>query len=408
MRKNLFRKMLLGVCKVECDDRGVLRLLNICSHKGITTWQGKNAGTGFYIYSGDKSQLLQIADKCGVNIGMTEKGGLSNFLRRNKKRISVIAGLAIFAALVYAESLYIWHIDVVGTDSYTEEEVLDMIELEYPCYGRRKKNVELDELRNMLMDNFQEICWASCSLSGTKLTVNLKESVDVFTSSDVAEPSNLAASMDCTIYSIVTSSGTPVVAAGDDVRKGDILISGTVNICNDEGEVVDTRYVAAGGEVYGVAKLAYSDSVQAVHYIKNVRDERTTGVKLEIGSLILTPYNKKLSEENVDVSEETYSLHLGDFYLPFSVSIEKSILYDVETDTYDETEQRELADEHLQIYIRDLQEKGVQILQKNVIISSGQNGVTAAGDVTVKLPVGIPQLISVSELHVGEQTEENR
>ena len=49
--------------------------------------------------------------------------------------------------------------------------------------------------------------------------------------------------MDCTIYSLVASAGTPVASVGDEVKKGDTLISGTVNIYNDDSEVVDTVFV---------------------------------------------------------------------------------------------------------------------------------------------------------------------
>lgn len=79
---------------------------------------------------------------------------------------------------------------------------------------------------------------------------------------------NLVATMDCTVYSIVTSAGTPLVKAGDEIKKGDQLISGTVNICNDDSEVVDTKYVPAQGIIIGQCKIPYRDEVKYEYYKK--------------------------------------------------------------------------------------------------------------------------------------------
>ena len=50
-------------------------------------------------------------------------------------------------------------------------------------------------------------------------------------------------------------------------------------------------------------------------------------------------------------------------------------------------------------YVGKLQEKGVQIVEKNVIITNGQNKMTAHGNITVRLPVGVPDVIAPVDLH---------
>ena len=82
------------------------------------------------------------------------------------------------------------------------------------------------------------------------------------------EPCNIIASQDCTITEIVTASGTPVVKAGDDVKKGDILISGAVYLYDDNNEVLDTNYVSAEGTVYGICVYHYKDTVPLSCYSK--------------------------------------------------------------------------------------------------------------------------------------------
>lgn len=408
---NKIRAKLAGRSKVECAGRDYVRLINICSYRGITTWRERrkdeNNTRNFYIYSRDRNTLEEIAAKCGMTVSITESRGYLGTVLQTKKKLSFIAGIIFFMTVIYTESLYVWHVEIEGAESYTYEEIYNMIELEYPCVGVRKKDIDTEVLTDMLMDNFEDICWASCSVNGTKLTVHLKESVDVFTDISESRPCNIVSSIDCTVYSIVTASGTPVAIAGDEVKKGDILISGTVNICNDDSEVVDTRYVAANGEVYGVAKLQYSDEISSVHYRKIKTDEKLTGLSIAAGSHVFELPLKNLDGDNCDITSETFNVHIGNLYFPLSYTARTATTYEVETEIYDEVKMRELADEHLQTYIAKLQEKGVQIQQKNVIISSGQNGITASGSVTVRLPIGIPDVLSLGDMAVTEDDAEN-
>lgn len=388
------RKILYGECLITCDDRDAIRLMNICSHKKIKTWgDSNNEKAGFGIYSDDRKIVEDTAADCMIEIDISERNGVLTKIKNNKKRFSVILGFIIFAMLIYWESLYIWHIDIEGCGHYTDAEVLRLVEVEYPCYGVKKKKINLNELKKVITDNLSEVCWASCNVRGTKLTISLKESVDVFEGTDMDTPCNIVASMDCTIYSIVTSSGTPVAIAGDEVKKGDMLISGTVNICNDDSEIVDTRYVAANGDVFGVSKMSYKDEIKYDYYKKKLKEKNLKKISIRIGKYCLTPYQSEAEYNDSDQESDEYAVHIGDFYMPISLTMDRNILYDVSGERYTEKQAVSLAEQQLMTYIGKLQEKGVQIVRKNVIITKGKDGVTAEGDITIKLSVGVPDVI---------------
>ena len=115
------RKELRGVCYVKCDSKTAMRLMNICSHRNICTWCKKSGEDGFCIYSDNSAEIAGVAEKYNMEIDIIEIKSLKSFFYRNKKRISVIAGLLIFMLLIYIQSLYIWHIEVDGNGKYTDE-----------------------------------------------------------------------------------------------------------------------------------------------------------------------------------------------------------------------------------------------------------------------------------------------
>lgn len=376
---------------MDCDAKTALRLMNICSYRGIVTWRNRKKKTdGFYIYSSDRNEVELAAEKYSLEVKANEMNSLRRIFTLYKKRLSFLAGLIICGLLIYIESLYVWRIDVDGCNDLTPEEVISVMENEYPCYGKKKKDIDLETLKNVIADNFEGVCWVSCSISGTHLTVNLRESEDVFNRGKPTDPCNVVAAMDCTIYSIVTSAGTPVVMAGDDVKKGDILISGAVNILNDDSEVVETKMVPADGEVFGVCDIPYSDSVDSNQCIKVPKDREISGIKIRLGTKIISPYIKKTKNTDSDLEQEEYCLHFGNFYLPVSVTVEHYQYYDLKNEQLDESAVKQRLQEHIQTYIGKMQEKGVQIVQKNVIITNGSAGMKADGEITVILPVGIP------------------
>ncbi len=393
------RKEIRGVCRVDCDSKAAMRLMNICSHRDISTWRKKDNDGEFYIYSDNREEIVKVAEKYNMKIDITEMKSLKRFFRNNKKRVSVLVGIFVFMSLIYIESLYIWHIEVDGNGKYTDEEIIEMIDSQYPCMGHRKSQIDMYELRETLSNSLDDVSWVSCSVSGTKLTVRLKEAIDIFDSGDIDEPCNLVASMDCTIYSIVTSAGTPVAVVGDKVKKGDILISGVVNIHNDDSEVVDTRYVTAQGEVYGISKIEYKDTVSSENQKKKTRGKRLKNIQFGIGRKVYTPYDREPADPDYDISSEKYYLHFGNLYLPFSACINKYDYFSLKKETLTERELKRRINERFMRYVGKLQEKGVQIVEKNVIITNGQNEMTAHGNITVRLPVGVPDVIAPVDLH---------
>ena len=104
----------------------------------------------------------------------------------------------------------------------------------------------------------------SAGFSGTGLRFEIREG----TAGEKAEPEekscNLFSTLDGVIDSMVTRQGTPLVRAGDEIKKGQELVSGIVDITDDSQEVIRYAYVQADADIYIRHTIAYYDNASSV------------------------------------------------------------------------------------------------------------------------------------------------
>lgn len=395
---DIILRYLYGFAKIHLRGIHINRFVNLCKARDIKLWnlEQKEDEIFFFTASKDIARLEEPARKTGSDVEVLRVYGIREFIRKNKKRIPFAAGFILFAVLIYIQSLFIWEISVSGESDYTSDEILQHINEYYVQTGTPKSKVDCAELEKNLRKDFEDIAWISCALTGTKLSVEITETLNVFTDTSMKEPCNIIASQDCTITEIVTASGTPVVKAGDDVKKGDILISGAVYLYDDNNEVLDTNYVSAEGTVYGICVYHYKDTVPLSCYSKEYTGNEKSYYSFGAFQYSLTPYVPKCSFEEYDLFSDTSRLHIGkNFYLPFQIEAYTIKEYRLKKETVSMEAAAASVKEKLSRYIGNLQEKGVQIIENNVKITNSGDECLAEGDITVRQLIGIPHELQI-------------
>lgn len=397
-------KYISGFTKFSVKGVGVQRFYNLCSKRDIVLWNIVEFSDHetFFINRKDMKKIEVPASKAGVELEILKEYGLKVFLRNNRKRIPFVVGFIMFAIIIYVQSLFIWDINISGETRYTKEEILSHVEKYYVSEGTLKSDIDCEQLEKDLRKDFDEIAWISCSIDGTRLNITLTETLDVFTDTSLTTPSNVVAVKDCTITSMITTAGTPVVEVGTDVKKGDILISGAVYLYDDNKELMDTHYVAAKGEILGLTEIQYSDSLELSYYKKEYSDNQKSYYRFGIFTYLFTPYVPDIKFDNFDTVSKEHKFHIGDsFYLPFQYEKITSREYELMPETYTEEEAKAKMEERLMQYISSLQEKGVQILENNVKIEITNNQCTASGTIKVCEPVGISKELEIISEDTG-------
>lgn len=393
-----FRQYIDGYLQIELTGYGKERFLNLCLNKEFTLWElsKDQEHYTFYISLKEFREIKPLLKKTETRVHILKKCGLPFFFYTHRKQKCFVLGLLLCIGFVYYMSLFIWDIHVEGSAYYTEDEIINYIQSTYITPGTKIKDINRDDLEQKLMEYFDEIAWISCEIRGTQLLVTMTETIvsDQVIVSD--EPSDLVAAKDCEIVSLITRNGTPVTKVNQEVKKGEILISGAINIYDDNNEVLETDYVAADGDVFGRVSYDYKDEFEMAYYEKEFTGKKKSSFSLYIMNKIYQLWKPAIDYKYYDTRYDSYMEKLGaTFYLPFSIQATKYLEYQPVRKEYTKDEAKEKARNALNRKVKELSEKGVEILENNVKIEIKDGKCMASGTLICVERIGVPMEIHI-------------
>jgi similar to stage IV sporulation protein len=312
------------------------------------------------------------------------------FLHKYRKRKMFFCGIILFATIIYILSMFIWDINISGNYSRTDNVILDFLKNNEIYHGMMKSEIDSEQVEQMLRSEYDDIIWASAQIKGTRLLIQVQENTDVSTIKENTTPSDIVASKDCMISSIITRKGTPMAEEGAIVKKGDVLVSGRVDVYNDNGEIADYQYYAADADIYAKTIIDYNDEFDVAYIQKNYTNNQKLRYYLKILNKKINIFSRKIRYNEYDTFTNETHLKIGEnFYLPFVLGKIQVKEYVSEEKQYTEEEAIERGNKKLREFCENLIEKGVQIVENNVKIHIGKKSCIVDGYLTVIEKTGI-------------------
>ncbi len=389
--ERLFR-YLGGYLLVELSGYSPERLLNLCSYHQIDLWElvcveGKYR---FYVRAGDFKQMVGFVRKSKSRLVVLQKHGLPFFLRRHRRRKLFAAGIGLCLFLLYLLSLRIWDIDFDGNSYFTDELLLDTLSEQGYIAGMEKSVIVCDDLEMMLRETYPEITWVSAQIRGTRLLIQIRENTGLLAVEPVDEtPCDLVAACDGVIREIVTRSGTPLVAAGDTVEQGQVLVSGVVELYNDSKEKTGEHLVKADATILAAVQTQYEDRFSLEHPVKLHTGRKRYRLHVWIFEQKLSLDGNIWGFEVYDTTSEQGQLIVGeDFSLPVRWQVDALEEYVAGTALYAEAEAKALAEEKLGRFLEGLEKEGARIVESEVQIQIVGGDCVASGPVSLVREIG--------------------
>jgi len=379
-------KYIKGYVLVRLTGYAPERFLNMCGKHNILIWNLKSMENGYLFnisVDGYKS-LRPILKKTRTKAVILEKHGLPFYLYRYRKRKMFTLGILFFCGMLFYTSRFIWNIEINGNSYLSEETILEFLAEENAGFGTKISNINCAKLEETLRSNYPEVIWTSIKIYGTKLTVDMQESLLPEQSYSIRDEDicDIIAAKDGTITHMITRHGTPMAKIGVEVKQGDCLVSGEIVINSDFGEVAGYLYERADADVTAEVTYVYEELIAQKYQKKLYRTEPSRHYIIQIGDVIIqNPFLQK-PQELYDETIENIQLRFGEnFYFPIFLKKITYHTYELEDDEYTEDEAKRLAEEHFLQYLVNLEEKGIQIIEKNVMIKKVNQGYLVSGSI---------------------------
>lgn len=379
-------KYFQGYVHVRLTGYAPERFLNLCGNRDILIWNLKPCENGYTFYISVKGfrKLKPILKKTKTHIRIIERVGAPFTTYRYRKRKIFCAGIFLFGVLLYYLSGFIWNIEINGNSYLSNEVILDFLRDEESTFGTKINAIHCEDLEEALRSRYSEVIWTSIKIYGTKMTVDIQENLlpedEYQKTEDTVQ--DIVAAKDGLITEIVTRKGTPLVTAGTEVKAGDVLVSGRIEILNDDGEVSEYLYRSSDADVTAKVTYPYEDVIAADYTASVPTENSCVNYTVAVPSSVLKNPLFHVSYDDYEMTADTYQLHITDnFYLP--IWFTKQTYHEIkkENRTHSEKEIRQIATKNLNNYLKDLEEKGIQIIAKNVIIKRKGGNYVASGTI---------------------------
>lgn len=387
-------KLVQGYLQVTLTGHAPERFLNFCVRRDILIWNlCPNKAAGGYDFCISRKGFYASEDllkRTRTEMKIRKKCGVPFFLYRYRARKLFIIGILLCMFLLWNCSRYIWKIEINGTSELSEDMIQTWLERQECSYGTRKSVIDCADLENRLRTDFETIAWTSVRLEGTKMTVDIQESLpEVDTASLPTDGAwDIVASEEAQIDAIFTRRGTPLVEKGMTVSQGAVLVSGRLDILDDNGEVAKQHYVVSDADVTGVVIRDYEASLPRDYQKKIYTGDEHTSYLVQVGNVQI-PIGRKAAYEACETTASDHQMELlPGFYLPVHlfVTLQRAYVYRPETYTKEEAEQHATAG--WELFLEKFTQKGIPIIVKNVKIETNEKNCMIRGTIEAKIPIG--------------------
>lgn len=337
----------------------------------------------------DFKKMKPLRKKCRGTLRIKNRAGLYFKAKKQKKHTFFLVGIFLFLLMGKLLSLYIWNISFDGNYSYTNVELMRFLNKNNVNNGLLKTNIDCDNIEYLLRTTYSDITWVSAEIKGTKLIIHIKENFDGYIAKNETNPYNIISDSAGIVTSIITRSGVPQIKAGDEITEGQLLVSGILDTYGDNETFVSRKFIQADADIYADIVLHYEDNFELTHQNKIYTGEENNIYTVNVlgKKIYLSLFKKKYKLSDVVTTDKQLSI-TNNYYLPISAGKINIREYESIEAVYTEDEACAIATNNLEIFIENLQEKGIQILEKNVTITCDDKICHASGTIKINRRIG--------------------
>lgn len=318
-------------------------------------------------------RVVSILNKADVKIISISRLGVLYFLKKYVKRPGLLIGAACCLLLFAVSSMFVWEIKVTGNETLSEVDVKTRLASLGFKEGTYKRGVNLTKLCNEYLISDYRVSWIFINFGGTVANVQIKET-DLKPKPEITDTNvNLVASRDGIVMKIMALDGQSVVAPGDVVTKGQLLVSAIVT-SRKQNEIL----TGARGSVLAQTQHIFTSKVPTFYYEKQYTGKHKSKITLSAFGRNLCLSGKKAPFEMYDKKTKTQNLNFFNLCtLPLTIRKDEYLEYTL-------VKKQRTSDKALELSRQKIEEKIDAEIKDCPIISKKENIIEENGYVTVE------------------------
>ena len=271
-------QFLKGYVILQIEGTSVARFLRRLADNGIVIrnlYHKAPSTVRFEIEKRRYFELHRLKKGLPVRIRIIKRKGVPFVARRMKRRPVLWIGTMMMLIAIPVLSARIWMIRIDGAEHIDRGAILELLKEHGLSIGSKPKGPVLITAANDLSVRVENAAWIGLDREGITLKVSVVESLPESEKNNLITPSDMIADKDGIVTGILVLRGQARVKVGDRIRKGDVLISGTVQWKDAEyqtraiGRVtVAVDYDAACEVLPFTAEIVQTDRSESVRSIR--------------------------------------------------------------------------------------------------------------------------------------------
>ena len=344
----------------------------------------KNGIVSGEIHWYELEKLKNIAENNSASLQIASRKGFIYKLLPYRKRGGIAVGIVLAAAMIFYLSNIVMKIEVYGSDSMSDKEIISILNDNGIKIGTFIPSIDFYDCEKRALASTDRLRKIYIHNVGCRIIADVSDmtSKPEMIADDV--PCNIVSTRDAQIVGIKNVyMGMLVPMLYDGVKKGELLISGTV-----DGKLDRDYYVHAMGEIIG----RYNESADFFQpYSEDIRsygDSFTRKSFYAFGLRIPLFINRNIKTE-YDYSEKiSYAEFLG-LTLPCGIIRAEYKPYSVNSQNYSSDDALKMISDKINNYEKNFYDgENIKILNRDVTVTETENGLYAEAVYTIEGNIG--------------------
>ena len=231
------------------------RFLTLCAQAGVGFWDLEWLDPHtlrLRVSRRDARRVGPLAEKVLCEARARRHLGFPYFLAGFRKRYALLLGLALSLAAVCLLSRFVLTIEVSGNETVSTAAILTELSRQGVRVGAYGPGLDVRRISQESLLRLDGLAWMSINLHGTRAEVLVREKLPEPEVRDESTPANVVAQADGVILDLEVLDGQAAFREGEAVLRGEVVISGTMDLREPEYSAVDAgqRLVHARGNVW--------------------------------------------------------------------------------------------------------------------------------------------------------------